>query len=193
MKLTPTPAQTVGPFFGFALPYDSGSELVAQARPGSLRLHGTVYDGAGAPIPDAMLEIWQADEEGAIPRATGSLVRDDYTFTGFGRTAVDGDGHYTFTTVNPGPTSPGRAPYILIAVFARGLLDRLFTRAYLPEDLQALDADPVLCALDEDRRRTLIAQREDDGGLRLDIRLQGENETVFLAYPNTPQFIGHSE
>lgn len=67
MKLTPTPAQTVGPFFGFALPYEGGSELVDQARPGSIRLHGTVYDGDGAPIPDAMIEIWQADEDGTIP------------------------------------------------------------------------------------------------------------------------------
>lgn len=192
MKLTPTPAQTVGPFFGFALPYEGGSELVDQARPGSIRLHGTVYDGDGAPIPDAMIEVWQADEDGTIPRATGSLVRDGHTFTGFGRAAVDGEGHYTFTTVNPGPTAAGRAPYILITVFARGLLDRLFTRAYLPENHQALQADPVLRALDEDRRRTLIAQREDDGGLRLDIRLQGEGETVFLTYPNTPQFTGHS-
>ena len=191
MKLTPTPAQTVGPFFGFALPYAGGSELVPQARPGSIRLHGTVYDGAGVPIPDALLEIWQTDEDGAAPRATGSLVRDGYTFTGFGRAAVDGEGHYTFTTVNPGPTALGKAPYILITVFARGLLDRLFTRAYLPEDTDALEADPVLAALEKDRRRTLIAQREDDGGLRLDIRLQGEGETVFLAYPHTPQVTGH--
>src|SRR5699024_6436349 len=111
---------------------------------------------------------------------------------GFGRAAVDAQGHYTFTTVNPGPAAPGQAPYILIAVFARGLLDRLFTRAYLPEDTRALEADPVLSGLDLPRRRTLIAQREDDGGLRLDIRLQGEAETVFLSYPNTPQVTGHS-
>ena len=191
MKLTPTPAQTVGPFFGFALPFERGSELVSPARADSVRLHGTVYDGEGAPIPDAIIEIWQPDESGRVSQATGSLVRDGYTFTGWGRTAVDGEGHYTFTTVNPGATASGKAPYILLAVFARGLLDRLFTRAYLPEDREALDADPALSTLPEDRRSTLIAQREDDGGLRFDIRLQGQGETVFLAYPNTPQFTGH--
>lgn len=190
MKLTPTPAQTVGPFFGFALPYQGGSELVSASREGSIRLHGTVYDGDGAPIPDAMIEIWQPDEHGTVSAATGSLIRDGYTFTGWGRAAVDGEGHYTFTTVNPGPTAPGKAPYILIAVFARGLLDRLFTRAYLPEDQSALAADPVLSALEPERRETLIAKREEDGGLRLDIRLQGEGETVFLSYPRTPQFTG---
>lgn len=193
MKLTPTPAQTIGPFFGFALPYEGGSELVPPGRAEAIRLHGTVYDGHGAPIPDAMIEIWQPDADGQVPQSTGSLVRDGYTFTGWGRAAVDGEGHYTFTTVNPGASQAGKAPYILIAVFARGLLDRLFTRAYLPEDGEALAADPLLSTLEEDRRSTLIAERESDGGLRMDIRLQGEGETVFLSYPNTPQFTGNDQ
>jgi len=183
LKLVPTPGQTVGPFFGYALPYDKDSELLAPGHPRSIRLHGTVVDGDGAPIPDALLEIWQADEAGTISRETGSLVRDGYTFTGFGRAAVDNVGHYTFTTVNPGPTEPGKAPFIALTVFARGLTNRLFTRIYLPEDADALAGDPLLSSLDPERRDTLIAEREADGSLRFDLRLQGGDETVFLSYP----------
>lgn len=190
MQLTPTPAQTVGPFFGFALPYAGGSELVSDAREGAIRLHGTVFDGEGAPVPDTMLEIWQPDQQGRVSAATGSLHRDGYTFTGFGRSAVDGEGHYTFTTLNPGPSGPGKAPFIVVAVFARGLLDRLYTRAYLPEHTQALAADPLVSTVPAERRSSLIAEREDDGGLRFDIHLQGDAETVFLSYPNTPQVTG---
>lgn len=190
MALPPTPAQTVGPFFGYALPYDGGPQLVAPGSSGSIRLHGTVYDGDGAPIPDAMVEIWQPDQHGRISQQPGSLSRDGHTFTGWGRTEVNYEGQFTFTTVNPGPTAPGKAPYILLTVFARGLMDRLFTRVYMPEDRQALGADPLLSTLAEDRRSTLIAHRDDDGGLRFDIRLQGEDETVFLTYPRTPQFTG---
>lgn len=183
LKLAPTPGQTVGPFFGYALPYEKGGELLAPGHPRSIRLYGTVTDGAGQPIPDALIEIWQADETGAVSRETGSLVRDGYTFTGFGRAAVDNAGRYTFTTVNPGPTEPGRAPFIAMTVFARGLTNRLFTRVYLPEDTEALAADPLLSALDPDRRSTLVAEREADGSLRFDVRLQGNGETVFLSYP----------
>ncbi len=182
-KLTATPGQTIGPFYGYALPFEKGGELLAPGLPGAIRLQGTVRDGAGEPIPDALLEIWQADSEGNIPQRTGSLVRDGYTFTGWGRTAVDNTGNYTFTTVNPGPTEEGSAPFISVVIFARGLLNKLHTRMYLPEDQEALARDPLLSSLPEDRRRTLIATREADGGLRWDITLQGEDETVFLAYP----------
>ena len=182
-KLTATPGQTFGPFYGYALPFEKGGELLAPGLPGAIRLQGTVRDGAGEPIPDALLEIWQADSEGNIPQRTGSLVRDGYTFTGWGRTAVDNTGNYTFTTVNPGPTEEGSAPFISVVIFARGLLNKLHTRMYLPEDQEALAKDPLLSSLPEDRRRTLIATREADGGLRWDITLQGEDETVFLAYP----------
>ncbi|GAA1911896.1 protocatechuate 3,4-dioxygenase subunit alpha [Arthrobacter gandavensis] len=182
-KLTATPGQTIGPFYGYALPFEKGGELLAPGLPGAIRLQGTVRDGAGEPIPDALLEIWQADSEGNIPQRTGSLVRDGYTFTGWGRTAVDNTGNYTFTTVNPGPTEEGSAPFISVVIFARGLLNKLHTRMYLPEDQEALAKDPLLSSLPEDRRRTLIATREADGGLRWDITLQGEDETVFLAYP----------
>lgn len=186
-KLTPTPGQTVGPFYGYALPYEKDRELLAPGSPGSIRLQGTVYDGAGHPIPDAILEIWQPDSDGKVVQRTGSLVRDGYTFTGFGRSAVGNTGVYTFTTVNPGstepvPGKPASAPFISVAVFARGLMNRLFTRVYLPENEEALAADPLLSSLDPERRSTLIARRDADGGLTWDIRLQGEGETVFLDF-----------
>jgi protocatechuate 3,4-dioxygenase alpha subunit len=183
LKLVPTPGQTIGPFYGYALPFEKDNELVSQANPRSVRLHGVITDGKGEVIPDALLEIWQADEHGNVVSRDGSLVRDGYTFTGWGRVAVDNVGHYTFTTVNPGATEAGKAPFIMLTVFARGLLNRLFTRIYLPEDTEALAADPLLASLGEAERATLIAAREDDGSLRFDIRLQGENETVFLSYP----------
>jgi protocatechuate 3,4-dioxygenase alpha subunit len=181
-KLTPTPGQTVGPFFGYALPFDKDNELAVPGSAGSIRLHGTVTDGAGEPIPDAILEIWQPAADGSVAAETGSLVRDGYTFTGWGRASTDRTGKYTFTTVNPGASRPGTAPFIAVVVFARGLTNRLFTRAYLPEDAAALAADPLLSALPADRRGTLIATREDGGGLLWDVRLQGEGETVFLEF-----------
>ena len=181
-KLVPTPGQTVGPFYGYALPFEKDNELLAPGSPGSIRLHGTVYDGAGEPIPDAILEIWQADAEGRIVQRTGSLVRDGYTFTGWGRAAVGHSGVYTFTTVNPGPTESAAAPFISVTVFARGLMNRLFTRVYLPENGEALAADPLLSSLDSERRQTLIARRDADGGLTWDIHLQGEGETDFLDF-----------
>ncbi|TLP79938.1 protocatechuate 3,4-dioxygenase subunit alpha [Nesterenkonia sphaerica] len=190
MDLKPTPAQTVGPFFGFALPFDGGEKLVSRSHPSAVRLHGTVYDGHGAAVPDALLEIWQADEHGRVPREEGSLHRDGYTFTGWGRTPVDSTGHYSFTTVEPGTTRAGTAPYFLLTVFARGLMDRLYTRVYLPDSPHTLEADPFLASVPERRRPTLISQRDDQGNLRFDVHLQGEHETVFLSYPNTPQVTG---
>ena len=178
-----TPGQTIGPFYGYALPYERGHELVPPAHARATRLHGTVYDGHGMPIPDALVEIRQADESGTAPVADGSLRRDGMVFTGWGRCATDPGGRYTFTTVEPGPVSMGAAPFFAIVVFARGLLNRLFTRAYLPGDMDALSKDALLSSLDDGRRETLIAVREPDGSLRFDIRLQGDDETVFLTFP----------
>ncbi|MDH2412537.1 protocatechuate 3,4-dioxygenase subunit alpha [Nocardioides sp. CER19] len=175
-----TPGQTVGPFFGQALPYDGGNELVPVGRPDAIRLHGFVHDGDGTPIPDAMIEIWQADATGRVPRETGSLHRDGWTFTGWGRAETERTGHYSFTTVRPGPTEEGKAPFFAVVVFARGLLDRLFTRIYLPGH-PANDDDPLLASLTEEERATLVATDEPTG-LRFDIRLQGEGETVFLQH-----------
>lgn len=179
--LEPTPGQTVGPFFGYALPYAGGPELVDRARTGAIRLHGTVRDGAGEPIPDALLEIWQADETGRIVSEPGSLLRDGYTFTGWGRAATDRAGHYSFTTVEPGASKRGSAPFIAMTVFARGLLDRLCTRVYPPAEEDTLLADPLLASLPADRRDTLLARRDADG-LVFDVELQGARETVFLDY-----------
>ncbi|MGH3580886.1 MAG: protocatechuate 3,4-dioxygenase subunit alpha [Myxococcota bacterium] len=179
MSMT-TPGQTVGPFFGTALPFDGGNHLVPPGSAGAIQFHGIVTDGDGRPVPDALLEIWQADGEGAIPEATGSLHRDGWTFTGWGRAATNDDGRYGFSTVVPGATAPGAAPFIGVTVFARGLLNRLFTRAYVPGD--QLGGDALLNSLPADRRHTMIATR-DHLGLRFDISLQGANETVFLRYP----------
>jgi protocatechuate 3,4-dioxygenase alpha subunit len=177
-----TPGQTVGPFFHIALPFPSGPDLVPRGHPGAVRLHGRLLDGNGDPVPDALLEIRQADAQGRIPREPGSLQRDGRTFTGWGRAATDREGRYSFTTVEPGPTAPGAAVFVALTVFARGLLDRLFTRVYLPDDEAALAADPLLAALPADRRATLVAARHADG-LVFDVVLQGAGETVFLRFP----------
>jgi protocatechuate 3,4-dioxygenase alpha subunit len=167
----PTPGQTVGPFFAFGLEYAGDSALVPPGSPGGIRLHGRVLDGAGEPVPDALVELWQADADGLVVQRSGSLRRDGYTFTGWGRASTDNTGHYTFTTIEPG------APFIALTVFARGLMNRLFTRIYLPDA-----ADPFLLSVPAERRDTLIASREPEG-LRFDVVLQGDGETVFLAYP----------
>ncbi|KAA0085880.1 protocatechuate 3,4-dioxygenase subunit alpha [Mycolicibacterium sp. P9-64] len=181
--LPATPGQTIGPFYGFALPFDHGADLVSPGSPGSIHVHGTVFDGAGVPVPDALLEIWQADAQGTVPTAPGSLRRDGWTFTGWGRTGTDGAGRYGFTTVKPAAVKADSAPFIAMTVFARGLLDRLFTRVYLPDDRIATDG--LLAGLPPSRRATLIAV-PDENGLRFDVRLQagpdGQAETVFLRH-----------
>lgn len=181
--LTPTPGQTIGPFFGYALPYPGDHELVPAHTPGAVRLHGHVIDGAGQPAPDALLEIRQAGPDGAVPAVPGSLRRDGTTFTGWGRAAVGPDGHYVFVTQEPGQHREGSARFVAMTIFARGLTTRLFTRVYLPEDAALHTGDRLLASLPEERRATLVAARESDGTLRFDIRLQGERETVFLTYP----------
>lgn len=175
-----TPGQTIGPFYGQALPYPGDNELVPPGLTGAIRLHGDVLDGAGIPIPDALVEIWQADPSGRVAQVAGSIDRDGWTFTGFGRCSTDAAGHYSFSTLAPGATEDGRAPFFAVAIFARGLLDRLLTRIYLP-DHAANDADPLLSLLPADERATMIATA-DDQGLRFDIHLQGERETVFLRH-----------
>ena len=176
-----TPSQTVGPFFGYALPYAGGPDLVAAHLPLAIRLHGTVLDGNGDPVPDALIEIWQADEDGILPQELGSFARDGYTFTGFGRCPSTRAGKYGFTTVKPGPVN-GKAPYILVTVFARGMPQHLFTRCYFPDEVDLNSADAVLNAVPADRRSTLIAVEGNPAEYRFDIRLQGDGETVFLDF-----------
>lgn len=179
--LKPTPGQTIGPFFAFGLDYPKKHQVAFPHSPGAIVLGGTVTDGAGAAIPDAIVEIFGATPDGAVPTARGSRARDDHSFTGFGRAATTDDGHFEFWTLNPGPID-GKAPFFAAVVFARGLPDKLHTRIYLPEEPERLAADPLLSSLTPDERDSLIATRTPDGGLRFDIRLQGEKETVFLAF-----------
>jgi len=181
-RLAPTPGQTVGPFFAYALPFDRDSELVAPGRTDAIRLHGQVLDGHGKPVPDALLELWQAAPDGSVLQEPGSLRRDGWSFTGWGRASTRDDGRYAFTTLRPGATEPGRAPFFAVTIVARGLLNRLFTRAYLPEDADALQGDRLLSSLDPDRRATLVTTA-DEHGYVFDVHLQGEGETVFLRYP----------
>lgn len=191
-NLIPTPGQTIGPFFGYAhgyeqvhLPFLNGNQLVNPGAANAVRLYGTVYDGEGQPIPDAMIEIWQADENGKISREDGSLVRDGFTFTGWGRGYTDNVGRYTFSTVEPGVIEEGSARFISVVVFARGLLNKLHTRVYLPEDREELKKDKLFSSLDEKRANTLVAERTEDGSLKFDIWIQGdeEHETQFFQFP----------
>jgi protocatechuate 3,4-dioxygenase alpha subunit len=177
----PTPGQTAGPFFAYGVEFPKMHQVAFPHSPGAIVLGGTVLDGAGAPIPDAFVEIFSADADGTIPRARGSFHRDDHTFTGFGRAFTTDEGRFEFWTRNPGAVA-GRAPFFAAIVYARGLPDKLHTRIYLPDDPDALAADPLLASLEPEDRATLIATRSADGHLHHDIRLQGENETVFLAF-----------
>ncbi|GAA3199631.1 protocatechuate 3,4-dioxygenase subunit alpha [Microbacterium terregens] len=176
-----TPGQTIGPFFAFGLDYDKKHEVAFPHSAGAIVLGGRLYDGDGAPIPDAIVEIFGADSDGTVPRGRGSRRRDDHTFTGFGRSATTDEGGFEFWTRNPGAID-GKAPFFAVVVFARGMPDKLHTRIYLPENPELLDADPLLSSLRPEERATLIATRTPEGYLRHDIRLQGEKETVFLAF-----------
>jgi protocatechuate 3,4-dioxygenase alpha subunit len=171
-----TPSQTIGPFFGFALPYDDGPRVVPEWHPAAIRIFGRVLDGKGDPLPDALVEIWQAGADGEPPVSAGALVRDGRDFAGFGRCATDAAGRYWFSTLKPG----GPAPHVAVLVFARGLLKPVATRIYFPGET-GNDTDPVLSRVPEDRRETLVAVAEGDRTYRFDVHLQGERETVFFA------------
>ena len=177
-----TPSQTVGPFFGYALPYPGGPDVRAPSQPDAIRVHGVVSDGAGEPIPDAIVEIWGADAAGRPSTERGSFHRDPHGFAGFGRAAVDRDGHYSFTTIKPGPAREGSAPYLVVALFARGVTHHLFTRAYFGDEAEANAVDPLLSRIGADRRDTLVARPDGPRSYRFDLRLQGEGETVFLDF-----------
>ena len=166
-----TPSQTVGPFFAIGLPWPDGPFVVPEGTPGAIWIRGRVTDGAGEPVPDALIETWQADAAGSY----GS-------FRGFGRAGTDADGRYAILTIKPGPV-PGpdgstQAPHLAVSVFARGLLNHVVTRAYFDDEEAANAADPILTRAG-DARATLIARVDPDGYI-FDIRLQGDDETVFL-------------
>jgi protocatechuate 3,4-dioxygenase alpha subunit len=160
----PTPSQTVGPFFGFALPFDGDRDAVPSTTSDALRIEGQVLDGSGEPVADSLAEVWQ-----------GEL---------FARSRTDGEGAFHFTVRKPAALrlSDGRmrAPHLNVTVFARGLLRHLATFIYFPEEIAANQEDPVLQLLEPAARETLIAHRDGEI-LRFDIRLQGENETAFFA------------
>ena len=183
--MTLTSAQTVGPFFHNALIRADQTVLTGPSTEGRhIQLTGRVLDGAGEPLPDALVEIWQANHYGRYnhPQDLRDLPLDP-GFTGFGRSPTDADGTYRFATVKPGrvPYDAARqqAPHICVAVFGRGLLNHLFTRLYFADD-PATPADPVLLLVPPERRDTLLAQPDPAGGYRFDIVLQGPRETVFF-------------
>jgi protocatechuate 3,4-dioxygenase alpha subunit len=174
-----TPSQTVGPFLSIALPWPDGPELVADTA-GAVMLRGRVVDGAGEPVPDALIEIWQADPNGRFAHPDDPRGAVDYAgFRGFGRCATDADGTYWFRTLKPGRVDDEQAPHIDVTVLARGLLRHLVTRIYFPDEEAANDVDPTLAQLDPADRRLLVAVPDGDA-LRFDIRLQGEHETPFF-------------
>jgi protocatechuate 3,4-dioxygenase, alpha subunit len=205
-----TPWQTVGPFFHYGLPWKGGADLVGQSDLGArpdlfpeahyvlnlsspkgevsgerIEVTGAVYDADGAPVPDAMIEIWQANSAGryrSLEDGREDLPLDE-GFIGWGRSSTTKAGVYRFLTVKPGRVpGPGnrlQAPHIAVGVFGRGLLKRLVTRVYF-EDEGSNAEDTILDLVPSDRRDTLIARRGSDGAYRFDIHLQGERETVFF-------------
>ena len=188
MSLEPTPSQTIGPFFHEALLDRNYSELVSLHHPEGIRIEGTVYDGAGEIVPDAMVEIWQANRTGRYnhPADNREDLSIDEDFSGFGRSGTDRGGTFSFLTLKPGSVAgPGgelQAPHVMVSVFARGLLKRLVTRIYFPDEQEANAVDPVLSSIkDQELLRTLIARDEGDA-LRFDIHLQGEGQTAFFEF-----------
>jgi protocatechuate 3,4-dioxygenase, alpha subunit len=198
-----TPSQTVGPFFAYGLapngrcqwdPNGSyswketvGDNLITPDTSGQkIRIEGRITDGDGAPINDAMLEIWQADAQGRYAHPRDDRARPNAKFKGFGRSATDKDGNYSFDTVKPGAVAgPGgqpQAPHIVFCIFSRGMLRQIYTRLYFSDEA-ANAGDPILTLVPADRRGTLVAHKSMRGELpiyRFDIRVQGENETVFF-------------
>jgi protocatechuate 3,4-dioxygenase alpha subunit len=199
-----TPSQTVGPYFAYGLTPHSrcnwspdqkaydwketvGANLITPDASGQkIRIEGRVTDGDGLPINDAMLEIWQADAQGRYANPRDNRALPNTQFKGFGRSATDADGFYSFDTIKPGsvpgPGGKQQAPHIVVAVFSRGMLRQVHTRLYFADEA-ANGSDPILALVPEDRRGTLVAHKEMRGDLpvyRFDVRVQGENETVFF-------------
>ncbi len=169
-----TPSQTVGPFLHLVLADPALAFAIPDGTPGGFWLRGTVRDGEGAPVVDALVESWQAGPDGAF---------DESGSVGFGRCPTDGEGRWAIYTVKPGPVrgAGGRpqAPHLALSIFARGLLDRVISRAYFADEERANAHDPVLALVPAERRATLVATAADDG-YHLAIRLQGNAETVFF-------------
>jgi protocatechuate 3,4-dioxygenase alpha subunit len=181
MSLERTSSQTVGPYFKIGLDWPDGAYVVPDGTPGAIWIRGRVLDGAGEPVPDAMIETWQADPEGRFEAPDGTT---GVAFRGLGRCGTDDDGRFAILTVPPGavpaPDGGRQAPHLDVSVFSRGLLKRLVTRLYFADQAAANATDPVLASVaDPARRATLVAERTSDG-YWFEVRLQGERETVFF-------------
>ena len=181
-----TPSQTVGPFLEIGLPWPDGPFVVPEDTPGAITITGVVFDGAGDPVTDALVETWQADAGGRFAHPDDPRGAAGPGFRGFGRCPTGPDGSYRIVTLKPGalpsPDGGTEAPHLDVSVFARGLLDRVVSRIYFPDEARANAADPVLASIaDPARVTTLIARPDQDAAsLRFDIHLQGEQETVFF-------------
>jgi protocatechuate 3,4-dioxygenase alpha subunit len=185
VTLPVTPSQTIGPFFAVELCWPDGPEVVPEGTPGVVRIGGRVLDGVGDPVPDALVETWQADPTGRFAHPDDPRGPSTSGFRGFGRCPTDAEGCWAVRTVKPGPLpAPDggtEAPHLDVSVFARGLLQRLVTRIYFPDEAEANAADPVLCSIADPAARARLVAVADGDGLRFDIWLQGDPETPFLA------------
>jgi protocatechuate 3,4-dioxygenase alpha subunit len=181
-----TPSQTVGPYFAIGMPWPKGPHAVAPGTEGAFTVSGMIYDGAGAPIPDYLLETWQCDPVGRFNDIWGYGGPSEFEgFRGFARAGEeDGDGSFEILTVKPGtlvmPSGAVAAPHIDVSLFARGMLHRVVTRWYFADEEQANAADPVLASVAPQRRDTLLATPLPGGGYEIDIHVQGPGETVFF-------------
>ena len=185
MTLPVTPSQTIGPFFHIGLTWVLGPYVVPEGTAGAFWVRGRVFDGTGAPVPDALVETWQADRDGRFAHPDGprgAVAREG--FRGFGRCPTGTDGSFGVFTIKSGSVPDRRgepqAPHIDISLFARGLLHRVVTRLYFADESGANLADSLFSSLPAARRGTLVATAADDG-YRSDIHLQGEHETIFLS------------
>jgi protocatechuate 3,4-dioxygenase alpha subunit len=182
-----TPSQTVGPYFAIGLPWPEGPHAVAEGTPDTITIAGGVYDGAGVPVPDFLLETWQADPDGRFNDLHGHGGGSEMEgFRGFARYGVEtGDGSFEILTVKPGrvddPHGAAMAPHLVVTIMARGMLNRCVTRIYFGDETEANAEDPILARVPAGRRQTLMATPDSDAGVyRFDIRLQGAGETVFF-------------
>jgi protocatechuate 3,4-dioxygenase alpha subunit len=177
-----TPSQTIGPFFQFALPWREGPHVVPEGTAESIWLGGRLLDGRGDPVIDGLIETWQADQKGLLPGQTGAAFGTH--FRGFGRCSTDREGWYKVFTLKPGKIRDARdvvhAPHIVVSIFARGLLKRAVTRVYFGDEQAANETDPVLSSIADPAARTSLIALPAPGGYRFDIRLQGEEETLFF-------------
>jgi protocatechuate 3,4-dioxygenase, alpha subunit len=182
-----TTSQTVGPFFSIGMCRSIKDSLAAPDVSGErITIEGHILDGDGKPVPDAILEIWQANSHGKYAHPEDDQDKPlEPNFTGYGRIPTNDEGKFRFTTIKPGrvpdPDGNLQAPHMVVSVFARGLLRRLVTRIYFPDD-PANDTDFALKLVDPSRHKTLIAKKQTDGigALAWNVILQGPNETVFF-------------